>query len=149
MNQEIDISVMIETPTGWLELEDEANGYTLGADSFASSATTHRKTEINSEWMEGTFVSRAVRENVTETVAVYVSGDTPHQLAMRLEKLTDGFNQLSYAIVVRSADIADTWSCWVSDYTVATKTEMRHATIAMVTATIPRLPGTTKTKVYP
>lgn len=146
---DLDISVQIETPTGWLELEDEANGYTVGADSFVSSAVTHRKTEINSEWMEGTFISRAVRENVTETVAVYVTGNSPHQLATRLNRLTDGFNQLSYAMVVRFGDVSETWSCWVSDYTVATKTELRHATIAVVSATVPRLPSVAQSKVYP
>lgn len=145
----LDVTAKIQTPTGWLELEDEANGYTLSADSFASSAVSHRKVEVSSEWMEGTFVVRSVRENVTETVSVFVTGATPAELSDRLLALTDGFDQLNYAMVVRFADAQETWSCQVADYTTSTKAELRHATMAQVTATVPRLPSVVRAKVYP
>ena len=144
----LDVSARIETPTGWIELEDEDNGYALAADSFATAAVSHRKSEISSEWLEGTFVTRSVRENITETVAVYVTGDSPHQLRTRLSALTDGFDQLQYKMTVRFGNAEETWSCWVSDYTTSTKVEMRFATMALVTATVPRLPAAALTKVF-
>ena len=145
----LDVSAKIETPTGWIELDDPEGGYELAADSFATAAISHRKTEVSSEWLEGTFVTRSVRENVAEAVNVYVAGATPYELAARLKALTDGFDQLGYAMVVRFADAAEDWSCQVADYTIETKVEMRHATIALVKASVPRLPAKTLTRVFP
>jgi hypothetical protein len=146
---DLDVAASIETPTGWLDLEDEASGYELSYDSFSAQAVSHRKTVLQSEWIEGSFITRSVRENITEKVSVYVRGDTPFMLAERLARLTDGFDQLSFAMVVRFADSQETWSCSTSEYTISTKQEMRFATMALVSADVPRLPTLDRVQVYP
>ena len=145
---DLDCSARIMTPTGWIELADRAGGYELGPDAFTQAAVSHRKSEISSEWLEGTFVTRSVRENVTETVSVYVYGDSPYELATRLDALTDGFDQLQYSMVVRFGDAQHEWDCWVADYTIATRQEMRFATMALVSAQVPRLPAAARTQVW-
>ena len=145
---QLDLSARLETPTGWVELEDEANGYCLSAESFTNSVVNHRKIEVQSEWMEGTYVARSVRDNVQEIVAVWVSGNTPNDLSNRIQVLTDGFDQLNYQIITRFGDDQTTWKCFVAGYTIATKIEMRFATSALLTATVPRLPSVNRMKVY-
>ena len=145
----LDVSAKILTPTGWLELENAAGGYELGAESFSEASVGHRKTEITSEWIEGSFVSRAVKEEVSEKVSVYVKGTTPYDLQVKLKALTDGFDQLSFSMVVRFADNQETWDCLVSEYSISTKQEMRFATIALVNATVPRAPTVTRLQVVP
>ena len=146
---DLDVAARINTPSGWLELNDRAGGYQLGPEAFTTAATGHRKAEISSEWMEGSFVTRAVRENIVETVSVYVYGQSAHQLAVRLQALTDGFDQLSYAMVVRFDDAEENWDCQVADYTTSSRAEMRRTNMALVTAQVPRLPSAALAKVYP
>ena len=146
---ELDVGATILTPTGWVNLEDEAGGYWLAADSFTESVTSHRKTEIDSEWMEGSFISRGVQAVVVEKVSVYVKGATPYQLAARLKRLTDGFNQLAFSMVVRFGDNQETWDCNLSDYTLSAKQEMRFATMVLVNASVPRQPTVVRAQVAP
>jgi hypothetical protein len=148
MSDTLDVSVKLETPSGWIELEDHASGYTLSADSFVTSATTHRKTEVSSEWMEGTYVARSVKDNISEQVAVYIQGTSPYDLAQKIAVLAKGFDQLNYQMIVRFADSEDTWNCFVADYTITTKVEIRFATMALLQATVPRLPSSVTRKVY-
>ena len=148
-DQDLDVAARIQTPSGWIDLNDRAAGYELGPEAFTTAATSHRKGEISSEWMEGTFVTRSVRENIIETVSVYVYGDSAHQLAVRQQALTDGFDQLSYAMVVRFEDAEESWDCWVADYTTSTRAEMRRTNMSLVTAQVPRLPSAARAKVYP
>ena len=143
----LDVSAKILTPTGWIELENETGGYTLASDSFTDRSISYRKTEIESEWIEGTFISRAVRGSVTEKVSVYVSATTPYGLELALKRLTDGFSQLSFSMIVRFGDNQETWNCNLAEYTVSTKQEMRFATMALVNATVPRAPTVARVQV--
>lgn len=143
----LDVSFEIETPTGWLECEDPANGYELHKESFVNRATSHRKQEINSNWVEGSYVSQAVRENVVEEVAIYVRGDTPYELWARKQALLDGLEQLAFTARLRFGDLLETWNCEISDYTEESPMEMRFATMAVIRARIPRLPSLTRSQV--
>jgi hypothetical protein len=97
--------------------------------------------------VEGTYVNDAVRENVTETVAIYVYGTTPYQLQTRVKALTDAFSQIRYAMRFRSGDLLETWDCGVADYVVQTPQEMINATRAVVKASVPRRPTVTTSQV--
>lgn len=144
---DLDLSALLETPTGWLELEDLPSGFEIASDSFSEQGVSHRKTDINNEWIEGTFTSRSVRENITEKVSVYLRADTPFLLAEKIKQVTDAFDQLSFGMVVRFADCQETWVCSTSEYTIGTKAEMRHATMALVSAIVPRLPSCARVQV--
>lgn len=140
MVDDLDLECSIEGPAGWIVLEDEANGYSLESSSFGEASTTHRKTEVSSEWIEGSFVVRSVRENVTETLAVYVTGATPYELATRLAALTNALEQNSFILTTRWGNLAETYYCSVADYKVTASQPLRFATMALVTATVPHLP---------
>ena len=146
---DVDVAASLESPTGWILLEDRAGGFELASDSFSEKGITHRKTEVSSEWIEGTFTSRSVKENTTEKVSVYVYGATPFALAEKVKRVTDAFDQLSFGMVVRFADCQETWYCHTAEYTISTKQEMRFATMALINATVPRLPSCARVQVVP
>lgn len=140
INLTLDVEASIEAPTGWIDLSDRTAGFELASDSFSEKSFGHRKTDVDSEWIEGTFTSRSVKENTTEKVSVYVVADTPYELAEKVKRVTDAFDQLSFGMVVRFADCQETWDCQTSEYTLNTRQEMRFATMALINATVPRLP---------
>ncbi|HEY5727423.1 MAG TPA: hypothetical protein VIV08_02305 [Acidimicrobiia bacterium] len=136
----LDVSFAIEAPSGWLELEDPANGYEAHKESRIDQSVTWRKQEISSNYVEGTYVNDAVRENVTETIAIYVDAPTPFVLMERVTALTDALSQIRYQVAMRSGDLLETWDCGVADYTIQTPQEMINARMAVVRAVIPRRP---------
>jgi hypothetical protein len=149
MSKNLDLSVVIDTALGPLELEDAVGGYEIGKASFATAPTTWRKQEISAEYVEGTYVNRAVRENVQEALEVYVSGSTQFEFQTRVSALLDALGQLVYTITRRIGDAQEVWSCTVADYSLETQQEFLVATIGKVTARVPRLPTVTRTQVVP
>lgn len=140
MSKDLEVSVVIQTPLGDLELEDAENGYEVGKAAFASSQVSWRKQEINAEYVEGAYTNRAVRENVQETLEVYVAGLTQFEFQTRVRALTDAFGQLTYTITRTIGDAQEVWNCTVADYTVETSQEFLVATIGKISARVPRLP---------
>ena len=140
---DIVLGLQIETPSGWLELEDEAGGYSLHSETRAPSRSPARKKSINSEWVPGTFVTRSVDENVTESVSVWVTGASQFELRTRLQRPAGRAGQLSYQMRFTTGDVRETWECQVADYAIQTDQPMLIATWALVKAQIPRLPNPT------
>lgn len=146
------LSVQITSPTGVIELEDEANGYSLHGDTFASETYTHRKVEVNSPWLEGTYAVDAVLDNTVEALVVWVSGLAPdgtysHFLfRTRLNALKKCFDQISYQITRTIGDAVEAWDCEVSDYTVETQQEFLFATRGVLRVPVPRRPTATLTQ---
>jgi hypothetical protein len=143
----LDIAMAIQAPSGWLELENRVGGYVVHKESRAEQAVSWRKQEITSNYVEGTFVNEAVRENVTEAVVVYVYGPTSYDLSVRVKALTDAFSQIRYQMRFRDGNMLTTWDCSVADYTVQTPQEMINSTMAVVKAQVPRRPSATTVKV--
>lgn len=139
----------IETPGGWLQLQDPDNGYELHKDSFNGSSVGSRKTTIESDWVEGEYVTRAVRTNVNENVAVWVEGATPFECWGRVEAFVAGLEQLQFKLRATFADSRETWTCFYSDYQIESSQEMRFSTLVLVRATIPRLPTLLREQVVP
>lgn len=143
------LSAQIETTEGWLELEDPENGYSLHKDSFSQQQVTRRKQEIEGEWVEGSFTTRSVRNNVTETLAVWVEGATPWEARQRRERLLNALGQLSYQFKLKDEDELQTWDCQPADYSLEAGQELRFARLVLVRAQVPRLPEVLYTQVAP
>jgi hypothetical protein len=141
MANQLDVHTQIETPTGWLELEDLAAGYELHSESFASKQIQSRKVEAEGDWVEGSYTVRAVAGNVTEALSVYVHGDDPYQLAVRIQALTDGLHQLQYRLRLTVGNMRESWICQYTDYTIESDQALRFATLALVKAQVPHLPS--------
>src|SRR5213075_2041152 len=97
----LDVTARIETPSGWVYLDDPINGYELHADTRKDFQVTHRKQTTNNSWTEGDFDITSVRGDITETVAVWITGSTQFEFDARLETLEAAFNQLAYRLMWR------------------------------------------------
>ena len=135
----LSVTAKIESPTGWLDLNVEGR-YKLEAGAFGERATTWRRQETVSPYLDGTYVVSAVRESVTETLAVYVYAIDHIELAARITALTNAFGQLSYRLMLRVEGSAVYWTCQPADFTVTIGRELLHAKLALVKASVPRHP---------
>ena len=141
MSGQLDVLAEIETPSGWLSLEDPAGGYELHKDAFASRSTSSRKLEIESDWVEGSYTARAVRGNVTETLAVWIEGPTPYVREARTDAVIAGLEQLQYRFRLTHGNHRETWTCFYTDYQIESSQELRFSNLVVLRASIPRLPS--------
>lgn len=137
---DLDLSAKVQGPSGWIDLEDGLY-YQLHSDSFAESAVTWRKEDINAPWIEGSYTLSAVRENTSEPVSVWVRGSTHYEFRMNCEALVAAFSQTSYLFMKRIEDLVEYWTCpSPADYSIQTQREFIHARIGVFKATVIRLP---------
>lgn len=147
MSVDLVASVVVETALGPLELEDPTGGYELHKEAIGTRSVSHRKLEVAGDWSEGTDVDRSVRENITETLSVWVGGATHYEFETRLKALTDAFDQLRYSITRTVGDSRAVWTCTPGDYTIETSQEFMVAKVGLVRAQIPRKPAVVLTQV--
>jgi hypothetical protein len=136
----MDISCKVSTPLGMMEIND-GQIYRLADSTGATRNVQWRKQTIASWYTHGEFVVNAVLDNVQETVAVYVYGSDSTDLRASVERLTEAFSQFEYSLTWDTGGDSYTWRCFVSDFTVDTRREFQHATMALVTFAVPRYPA--------
>lgn len=136
----------ISTPYGWLYL-GQGTQFRIAAGSFEDRQVSFRRSEVTNPFVEGTFVVNALRENVTETLSVWVEGTGDLGVADAVESLGVALSQVTYTMQVQLRADLYTWSAYASDYTVSTKREFLHARIAQVNAEIPRDPNAVRERV--
>lgn len=137
----LDMSVRVLTIKGWLELQSKSGyPYRIGRNSFSESARTQRRTTVTNPFVKGSFTVASVPENIEETVEVWVSGDSHYEMEAALDVLVEAFEQTNFLLERRIEDSWKRWFCQAADVTVRTQAEYLHSKIAMLTATIPRLP---------
>ena len=138
----------IQTPTGWLDLQDPANGYELHSEAFATRSVQARTNDAENEWVRGSYRVRAVPGNKVEQLYVWVGGPTQYDFRTRLEAFTSALEQIQYELEVTFGNAKERMFCMYSDnYTVETAQPMRHARIGLVRAAVPRLPDSIVTLV--
>lgn len=142
MSSQITVAARISTPYGWLYL-GQGTQYRLGAGSFENQQTTFRRSEVQSPYVEGTFVINALRENVTESLDVIVEERPNLGTADAVRALGAALSQVRYAVQVQIRRDVWTWQAYAADHSVQTKREFVHARLAQVQAEIPRDPNVT------
>lgn len=140
IGQDLNVSLMIQRGSRWIELQNPTGGYELHKDTFASRSVTHNKVEVNSAWLEGSYTQRSTRQNVIEAVVVYVTGQSMGDVMRRINELTDAMDQNSFRMHFQVEDYSEVWACQSSDYTIETSQELMHSQHAIVRAQVPRLP---------
>jgi len=135
--EEFDVSISYGLQE--VSLNDHLN-FVMGIEGFGSHQTVLRKREATSPFYDGTFVTHFTKENVTETLEVYVTGFSQNHVTENLLFLEELFLQPSYRIQVRIDDHLETWSCFPADYSVDRSHINMHNVRAVFTATVPRLP---------
>jgi hypothetical protein len=123
-----------------LDISDNER-YRLAGDTLGNRQVTWRKQEAEGPYVPGSWVVSAVPETIQETVAVYAYGATPAELRITLDRLTECFSQLRYFLLWEQEDDSFVWACQVADYTVDTRREFQHSTMALCTFQVPRYPA--------
>ena len=114
--------------------------YSLEKSSFGSRSVAWRKTEVSNRWVEGAFPTSAVRENVKESVSVWVEGATHDAMDVGVQAICAVVKSLSWQAVYTVDDVAYTFSCQPSDYSIDTTQEYVFARTALVKIDVDRLP---------
>jgi len=129
----------------WL-LVNDGQTYRIAKGSFENSAVQFRRDEVTNSFLEGKYTINALRENVTETLAVYVRGTTHYEIMSAVKSLTDAVSQIRFYMEINLGNVVKGWNCYASDYTVNVTHEFLHAKLALVTAQIVRDPVETITE---
>lgn len=143
------VSCEIETPLGPLQLEDPEGGYELHKESFSTRAVSKRNIEVTGDWTEGSDIDRSLRNNVTETLSVWVGGATQWEFQSRVNALTAALDQLAYSVTRVIGDAQEVWDCRPAEYTIETQQEYYVATTGLVKAQVPHKPAVVLTQVAP
>lgn len=146
---DLDVAFELETAIGWVQLEDFENGYELHREAFSTKSVSHRKTEVPGEWIEGTPVSRSLRDSIVEDLSVWVGGETHFVMRERLKVITDALESLSYRARYRVEDYQETWTCTPADYTLESEQAFVVAKVVLVRAKVPRYPSALIEQVTP
>lgn len=137
-NGRLDVSARISTPFGWLEVN--YGPYELHRSSFGETQRTMRRTQTTNPFVPGTFTVNAVPDNVTETLAVWVTGDSHYEMDVALQTLIEALEAPSFLMEKRVEDSLEMWWCFSADVQIQTQAEYLHARKALVNAQVPRLP---------
>jgi hypothetical protein len=137
----------------WLNLND-GDTYRVSSDSIGSQATSWRRTETQSPYVEGKFLVHAVKDMTSVNLTVWVSGypqnthaSGQNQLHANIEALIAPFEQMSYQIKYSMGDTQTTWECQTADYSVELSKEYVYAMYVPVKFTIPRFPTATRSAI--
>lgn len=142
-NDELEnFSVEISLGDYWVSLSDGIRYY-VSPEGFGEKAQTQRRVTASSPYYEGTYLVHAVRENVSETITVGVTGVSQNDVTENLLFLEEMILQPAFKIRVTVQDHVETWSCQSADYAIERGHLMLHNTRAMMKMQISRLPEVT------
>lgn len=143
------LSMQISTPQEWLELNDGTD-LVLAKETFSEASVGKRKTEAINPYLEGSHTVAALREEVVETVAIYVYGSDHFATALKVRVVTDAFDQEEYRIIIGTEGTKwEVWWCGSANYRIDSSQELLHARMAKITLEVPRHPVTQLTQTKP
>lgn len=132
--------VEITYGAAWIDLNDLLN-YRVSAEAFGTKAQVLRRITTTSPYFDGTFLIHSTKENITESVTVFVYGVSQNHVTENLLQLEELFSQPAYRIRVRMEDHMETWTCQPGDYTIERTHVYMHNTMAAFKAQVPRMPS--------
>lgn len=149
VERDLVLSMQISTPQEWLELND-GQDLVLAKETFSEAAVSKRKTEATNPYLEGSYTVAALREEVVETVAIYVYGADHFATALKVRVVTDAFDQPEYRIIIATEGTKwEVWWCGAANYRIDSSQELLHARMAKITVEVPRHPEVQLTNVKP
>lgn len=146
---DLTMSMQVSTPYEWLELND-GQDLVLAKETFSEATVGKRKTDATNPYLEGSFTVSALREEVMETVAIYVYGISHFDMLTKVRVITDAFDQPYYRLIINIEENAwQVWQCNSANYRIDTSQELLHAKMAKVTLEVPRHPEVQLTNIEP
>jgi len=141
------LAAEISYGTRWVNLNDGETYKIASEGTRDSTARTWRKVVADSPILGGNYLIHAVPEMVSETIAVWVYGQTQTQVADNLFNLTDLFEQYDYRIRWTFDEYREYWRCQLADATMSRGQVWTHSLMAMAQFTVPRYPDVTSERI--
>lgn len=135
----LEVTCLVQIPEGWLDVNDQVT-YTLHTDTRQTWTQTLRRQTTQSMFVAGTFTINETAEDVTETVAVIVTGETHHDMELAKQRLIDALQASSFTVVWSVEDTVEVWQAKAADITVTSEQPMMFARKCVVSAQVPRHP---------
>jgi len=123
----------------WISLNDHLR-FIVGAESLGDKTVARRRTTVTSPFYDGEYEVHSVRENVRESLQVYVLGPSQSQLTEHILLLEDIFEQFVYNIRVTLDEHREVWTCQSADWSVDRSHVQAHNNRAVFKVEVPRLP---------
>lgn len=142
VSKDTDFHCRMTGPDGWINLDDHEN-YIIASDSFAGSAMVWRRNQVTSPYVAGKFTASAIPDQVTESVNVYVLGESQTELQINLANLIDAVSQPAFELQWSADNATYIWECDCADYTIDFVNTNLYARQLSVKLQIPRNPTIT------
>lgn len=123
----------------WVSLNDHVR-FIIGAESLGERTVSRRRNTVTSPFYDGEYEVHSVRENVKESLQIYVLGPSHSQLTENLLLLEDCFEQFVYNVRVTMDEHREVWVCQSADWSIDRSHIQAHNTRAVFKTEIPRLP---------
>lgn len=130
----------VQTPGGWFSLERADRSIYLGSETFANSSMTLKRITASNTYIPGTYTVRATPDNITETVAVYITDSNMGLRWQKTEYLVSLFLRTNYQLMLVMDTRTELMTGQAADYTVNNQREFMHAGITLITFNVPVLP---------
>lgn len=133
------VEMEIHNGIRWMSLN--FSPYRLGARTLSDETQTKNRLSSSSSMFDGEWIFHTTKSNVSETIEVYVSGETPAETNIKAAELIEAFEQPMYNVRFRIDDYQETWRCFEADYSINRSHTMLHNNKIVVTFSVPRLPN--------
>lgn len=123
---------------------DEAGGYYIQRDGFGPGEVSHRRSYVESPYMNGGYLTHSVKDQMHSTLKIRVQGSNSPDLVNKMEAICTAFEQFSYTLSVTINGQAYTYSCDAADYTIGDGGNLQdlwlRSNTQIVTFDVPHLP---------
>lgn len=143
---DLDIRAFITLSNGVvIDLTPADGSYDFEKSSGETEQQSLRKATTNNRWVEGTFTTYAVRDNVKEPLSIWVTGNDAAHFQQLMDVLTLAVVQRRWTLTISTYEantekVRRVYSCQSSEYTKTTTQEYRMANMGLLKVDVDRLP---------
>lgn len=117
----------------------------INPEGFGTSSVSWRKEQAQSRFYHGSYIIHGVKDNVQETLSIYIRSHSNNDVTEHLAMLEELFSQFTFQVRVQFGNHRETWYCQTADgWQVDRSHVLMHNSMAKFTVTLSRLPETTK-----
>lgn len=126
---------------GWFPLQRSDGKLWLHSDTFAKRTVTIKRSTVSNVYIPGTYTVRAVQDNATETVAVFIRSDDPDEGEAIADYLTELFTRPSFTIMSVKGNRTQLMTGQAADFSKDTTREYMHSGVILMVFSVPVLPN--------
>lgn len=131
----------------WVNLNNHDQFVINAASTRENSQRSWRKITTTSPVLGGNYLIHAVPEMVSETISVWITGNTQTDLADNLSFIDELFEQFDYRIRWTYNEYREYWRCQLAEASTSQGQVWTHSQMAMATYQVPRYPSVDRERI--